>query len=120
MGMVVELKTGEQILIGDCAVVNKHGQRVKLYIDGKLPILRQKDTLRQEDAGTPAEKLYFALQNLYLSSNSRAHYESYRLASAKLVKAVPNLRSFVEGIDKVVVSGDTYKALKEVRTLLDD
>jgi flagellar protein FlbT len=119
MGMVVELKDGEQILIGDCAVVNKENKRVRLYIEGNLPILRQKDALKKEDVDSPTKILYFALQNLYLSSNSPEEYKTYVSASKQLVLVSPDMIPVTQQIDWLVSNGEIYKALREARALLD-
>jgi flagellar protein FlbT len=44
MGLKVELKPGERIIIGDYVITNDD-QRTRLVIEGEAPILREKDIL---------------------------------------------------------------------------
>jgi flagellar biosynthesis regulator FlbT len=52
MPLKIELKRNERLILGDCTVTN-HGKRTRLVIDGKVPILREKDiiTLHVERPG---------------------------------------------------------------------
>ena len=57
MALKVELKPGERFILGDSVITNDK-QRTRLFVEGKAPILREKDILRPEDADTPCKKIY--------------------------------------------------------------
>lgn len=52
MALKVELKPGEKLLVGNCVITNSD-QRTRLFIDGKAPILREKDILSPTTAIRP-------------------------------------------------------------------
>jgi len=66
MGLKVELKPGERIIIGESIVTNDD-QRTRLVIEGDAPILREKDIMTVEDANTPCKRVYLVVQLMYLS-----------------------------------------------------
>ena len=51
MALVIDLKPGEKILIGN-AVITNDSQRTRLHIAGEAPIIREKDVMQEEDADT--------------------------------------------------------------------
>ncbi len=51
MGLKVELKPGERIIVGESIITNDD-QRTRLIIEGDAPILREKDILTPETANT--------------------------------------------------------------------
>ena len=62
MALKVELKPGEKLIVGTCVITNSD-QRTKLFIDGKAPILREKDILSPTTADTPAKAIYLAARH---------------------------------------------------------
>ena len=50
MALKVELKPGERLIVGSVVITNSD-QRARLFIDGKAPILREKDILSPALAG---------------------------------------------------------------------
>ena len=49
VGLKIELKPGERVMLGDCVITN-HDQRTRLLVEGTAPILRldPAQTLRHE------------------------------------------------------------------------
>ncbi len=68
MGLKIELKPGERVMLGDCIVTN-HDQRTRLLVEGAAPILREKDIMTPSRADTPAKRIYLAVQLMYTSKN---------------------------------------------------
>jgi flagellar protein FlbT len=66
MGLKVELKPGEQLIIGECVVTNGD-QRTRLLVEGQAPILREKDIMTPDQADTPAKRIYLTVQFMYTS-----------------------------------------------------
>ncbi len=54
MSLKVELKPGEKLIVGNCVITNSD-QRTRLFIDGKAPILREKDILTPGDGRQPGQ-----------------------------------------------------------------
>ena len=119
MSLKVELKPGERILIGECVITNS-GQRARFVIDGKkVPILREKDILTAEQANTPAKRIYLAVLLMYTSRDARAHHANYFSLVQDLVRAAPSTLFYIENINNHILTGNMYKALKQVKQLIE-
>jgi flagellar biosynthesis regulator FlbT len=66
MALKIELKPGERVIVGECAMTNC-GQRARILVEGASPILREKDILTPATADTPAKRIYLAVQLMYMS-----------------------------------------------------
>lgn len=117
MTLKIELKPGERIILGDCVVTNG-GQRAHLSIEGKVPILREKDILRPGDASSPAKRIYYAVQLIYTSKRPEDHHALYVKLVQRILKAAPSMRPYIDSINNRILTGETYKALKETRKLI--
>jgi flagellar protein FlbT len=114
----VELKPGERILVGDSVITNAD-QRVRLWIDGNAPILREKDIMTADQAVTPARRIYLAVQLMYTSRDPRPHHEMYFTLVRDILQAAPSTWPIIESINNLILTGKMYKALKQARKLID-
>ena len=117
MPLRVELKPFERIVIGESVIINS-GSRTSFLIDGEAPILRERDTVTAETANTPAKRLYFCIQMMYLKNDIARYRVSYLSFLASLREAMPGSHDAIDTIDRHVSAGALYKALKEVRKLM--
>jgi len=117
MGLKVELKPGERIIIGDCVVTNTD-HRTRLIIDGTAPILREKDIMTVESADSPAKRLYLSVQLMYTSRDPRPYHQTYFALVQDLVKAAPSVWPHIEAINNKILTGELYNALKDARQLI--
>ena len=117
MALKVELKPGERILIGE-AVITNADQRSHLLIEGSAPILREKDIMTAQTADTPAKRIYLAVQLMYTSGNSRDHQDIYFELVRDITGAAPSTWPMIEAINNLILTGETYKALKEAKKLI--
>jgi flagellar protein FlbT len=117
MSLKVELKPGERIIIGDCVVTNTD-QRTRLLIDGQVPILREKDILTSKLADSPAKRIYLAVQLMYTTRDPTAHHQVYFQLVRDILRPAPSTWPFIETINNHILTGETYKALKEARKLI--
>lgn len=117
MGLKVELKPGERIIIGDCVVTNTD-HRTRLIIDGSAPILREKDIMTVESADSPAKRLYLAVQLMYTSRDSRPYHQTYFALVQDIVNAAPSVWPHIEAINNKILTGEMYNALKDARQLI--
>ena len=118
MALKVELKPNERILIGESVITNCD-HRSWLLIEGASPILREKDILTSRRADTPAKRIYLAVQLMYTSRDPRVHHELYFALVRQIVEAAPSMWVYVENINNQILSGNLYKALKEVKKLIE-
>ena len=117
MGLKVELKAGERMILGDCLITNGD-QRTRLFIEGQAPILREKEIMTLEQADTPAKRIYLAIQIIYTSRDPRPHHETYFTLTRELVQAVPSAWPYIEAISSNMMAGAMYKALKSAKALI--
>jgi flagellar protein FlbT len=117
MPLKVELKPGERLIIGDCVITNAD-QRTRLVIDGRAPILREKDILTAKSADTPAKRIYLAVQLMYTTRDPTAHHQVYFDLVRDILGAAPSTAPFIESINNHILTGEIYKALKSARKLI--
>ncbi len=117
MPLKVELKPGERILIGECVITNA-GHRAQFVIDGKVPIIREKDIMSSEQANTPAKRIYLSILLMYTSRDARDQHATYFTLVKDLVQAAPSTWPQIEIINNHILTGNLYKALKQARQLI--
>jgi len=117
VALKIELKPGERFLLGDCVITNG-GHRTRLTIEGAKPILREKDIMSLRRADTPAKRLYLAVQFIYVAKDPKEHYALYRRLAAEILRRAPAAAPLIERINKRILTGDVYKALKEAGKLI--
>lgn len=117
MGLKVELKPGERLILGDCVVTNGD-QRTRLLVEGQAPILREKDIMTPAQADTPAKRIYLAVQLMYTSRDPRAYHQDYFALMRELVQAAPSAWPYVEAVSNHIMAGEMYKALKSAKNLI--
>ena len=117
MSLKVELKPGEKLLIGNCVVTNSD-QRTRIFIDGKAPILREKDILTAETANSPAKRIYLAVQLMYIREDVETLRKDYFQLINDIVQAAPSTTPIVDEINNEILTGSLYKALKAAKKLI--
>jgi flagellar biosynthesis repressor protein FlbT len=117
MSLKVELKPFERIIIGESVITNSE-TRAHFLIDGEAPILREKDILTAETANSPVKRLYLCAQQMYLEKDIPKYQELYMGFVKDLLEAVPSFRPHIEAASKLILSGQLYNSLKEIRKLV--
>ena len=117
MSLKVELKPGEGLIVGNCVITNSD-QRTRLFIDGKAPILREKDILTAETANSPARRIYFAVQLMYIHEDTARLSEDYFKLINDIIQAAPSTIRIVDEINNEILTGQLYKALKAAKKLI--
>lgn len=118
MALKVELKPGEKLLVGNCIITNSD-QRTRLFIDGRAPILREKDILTAETAKTPAKRIYLAVQLMYIEDDISTTRDTYFSLVNEFILAVPSATELVNQINNEILTGQLYKALKASQRLIE-
>ncbi len=118
MPLKITLKPGERLILAGAAITNGKST-ANLLIDNKVPILRQKDILGESDAVTPARRIYFVIQLMYLDQGNINLYEDrYTEFTDDFEKAVPSSASMIDKIRDHVRKKKFYPALKEAKQLI--
>jgi len=117
MSLKVELKPHERLIVGNCVITNSD-QRTRLFIDGKAPVLREKDILSVATADSPAKRVYFAVQLMYLEDDIEKLRRDYFALVTDLVRAAPSTIQLVDEINNEILTGQLYKALRAAKKLI--
>lgn len=124
MALIVDLKKGEKFIIGDTVIVNDTHNRkftnggARLYISSDAPMLREKDVMQEEDADSPAKKIYFLVQRMYLTGDPKPFADAYISLIRQIEGAAPETAPYFAKINELIQSGSYYKALKETKNLI--
>jgi flagellar protein FlbT len=120
MPLKIDLKPGEKLILnGAVLVVGKDGRSLILHNEATL--LRDKDVMREEDADTPAKRIYFTIMLMYIDPAGRAKYEELFdqfLMELFETTGLPTLKKSLLMIAQDVASGALYRALKTCRAVI--
>jgi flagellar protein FlbT len=117
MSLKVELKPHERLIVGNCVITNSD-QRTRLFIDGKAPVLREKDILSPSTADSPAKRVYLAVQLMYLEDDIEKLRRDYFALVTDLVRAAPSTIQIIDEINNEILTGQLYKALRAAKKLI--
>jgi flagellar protein FlbT len=121
MPLKITLKPNEKVIIGTAVVSNGHSKS-ELVIHNRVPVVRQKDLLSEEEANTPAKKIYFMILNMYLNPGKEVSFHDFY---SPLLHHIIGMSVDERGIElstdmsKRIVEGDYYKALKICKKLIE-
>ena len=119
MALKLSLKPGEKMIIGG-AVVKNGDAKAELFIENKVPLLREKDIMGEKDAHTVARKIYFTIQLMYIDQeNLINHHNTYWNFVKEITQAAPSTIPLVDQISEKIVGNNYYQALKLARKLID-
>jgi flagellar protein FlbT len=120
MALKLHLKPHEKIILGG-AVIKCGGSPANFTVENNsVAILRQKDIMTETDATTPARRVYFVLQLMYIDNDwsSPKYLEPFTGLEQAMVAAAPSSRSYFVEIGDCIASGRIYQALKVARELI--
>jgi len=117
MPLKIELKPHESIIIGDALITNDN-ERTRFYIEGNVPILREKFILRETEANTPSKRVYFIVQQMYLAKDSSKLNNFYIEYVRDLQQAAPSLKPLIDPISESILKCDFYSAIKNAAALV--
>jgi len=120
MALKITLKPHEKMILGGAVVTNGNNMGCHLIIENRVPILREKDILAENDADTMCRRLYFIIQLMYIDEeNLVTHQKKYWKLVKELVKAAPSTLGIIDHINEEIVGGKYYQALKIAQKLID-
>lgn len=119
MGLKITLKPNERLVISG-AVVTNGNTRCNLIIENNVPLLREKDILSETDANSPACRIYFVIQLMYIDGeNLIKHHNSYWNLVKDFIVAAPSTTGMIDQISEHILGSRYYQALKLARKLID-
>ncbi len=119
MPLKLTLGKGEKLIVNG-AVVKNDGDNAMLVFENQAHILRQKDILTEQDAGTPASRVYLALQCAYLFPDSRSdHIKSFNQLLKDYLEAAPSAQLIADEILERLECDQLYSGLKACQRLIE-
>ncbi len=119
MSLKISLKPQERLIIGG-AVVQNGGARSDLLVENNVPILREKDILREQEADTPCKRIYFTIQLMYVDEKNLVEYHNgYWKLIRDVLDAAPSTLRLIDQISDHILNGRYYQALKVTQKLIE-
>lgn len=119
MPLKLDLRPHEKLFLGGAVLVNGDS-RCQLTVLNDVPVLREKDILKEEEADTPCKRIYLAVQMMYMDAASLARYHQYYWEQVKAVIGVaPSTTERIEKVSDFVLNAQYYQALKAARELIN-
>ena len=112
MTLKIVLKPGERLFIGAGQIFVESDSISKIHIDGKLPVVREKDYLPEDKAKTPAREIYLTLQRAYLEDDFDKYRDAYFRLTGELIASKPLCAPFLAQINEKLGAQLLYPALK--------
>jgi flagellar biosynthesis repressor protein FlbT len=119
MALKITLKPHEKIIIAGTAIRNG-GNTTDLIIENKVPVLREKEILKERAADSPAKRIYFVVQLMYMDpDNLVEHHKLYWKLVNDFIQAAPSALGLIDKINGQILGAQYYKALKLARELIN-
>jgi len=118
--LLIDFKSGDKLIING-SVLENIGSNTKILVHNNSAILREKEVLSQEDAQTPASRVYFELQNAYISLDSNERNGCLKRFDQRLnefIAACPSAMEIALKVRDHVNNERIYKGLKEAQNLI--
>ncbi|WP_449396441.1 flagellar biosynthesis repressor FlbT [Devosia riboflavina] len=112
MTLKLTLKPGEGVLIGNSRIEVLARGMSTLLISGDAPVLRAEFAIDPSDVVDTPTRLRQVLQKMYLGGDMAAHHDEYFDLARRLLMDSPTALDWITGINKCLVVGDVYKAIK--------
>jgi flagellar biosynthesis repressor protein FlbT len=117
--LILELKQGESMILNGAVIRFKTRTRLELYTQSRF--LFGKQIMQAEDARTPAQRIYFALQQAYVGddlSRPEALAEARNLINAERAIAPPARCEIFDHMLAVITENAGFEALKLTRQII--
>jgi len=118
MPLKIKIKPGEKVLLGTTLIQNGD-HPTQLSVLNHVPILREKDLMREEDADSHAKRLYFVVQVMYIEQRrTKEMHDTFLKLTKELLQAAPSLIDSIYKISEHILAEAFYPALKDARILI--
>jgi flagellar protein FlbT len=119
MPLKISLKPQEKIIIAG-AMLRNGKSATQFLVENNVPILREKDILREPEADSPARRIYFVIQLMYIDQQNTVNYHAtYWRLVREFLQAVPKSLKLIDEISEKILGEQYYKALRSARKLMD-
>jgi flagellar biosynthesis repressor protein FlbT len=118
MPLTINLKPHERLIVNGVVIENS-GPAAKLLVHNNAALLREKDIVTEEQATTPARRIYFAIQCQYLfPGKSDVFLPIIEKFLGEFEEAAPSTAVLIADTRQHVSEGQFYRALKSAKQLI--
>ena len=118
MPLKLILKPGEKVVINQAVVLNG-GDKTELILQNKASVLRERDIMTEENADSPAKRIYFVVQMMYMFTDKERQYQAnFNELVTSFIEAVPSSTPILLDIGRKVIEGNLYGAMKACKKLM--
>jgi flagellar protein FlbT len=118
MALKLTLKPYERLILGG-AVITNGSSKAEFIVENSIPILRHKNILSPKEADTPAKRIYFAIQLMYVDGGHLAdHHKLYWELVRDFLSAAPRSLTLIDQLNEHILHAKYYDALKTARHLI--
>ena len=120
MPLKLTLKPNEKILIGTSVIANGSA-KTEFVVLNRVPVVREKDIITEEQADTVAKKLYITILSMYINPTREKDYHGIYFVLMRHMILVPvDVRAvdLMVEMSQHILGGDHYRALKMCRQLI--
>lgn len=121
MALKISLKPGEKFVVNG-AVLTNGDKRSAFVIQNRVSILRERDIMTEEQANTPAKRVYFAVMLSYLDSERvQSYYQTFVERMSDFMSAIdnPEIKLICVQISMDMMKGEYYRALRGCRKIVE-
>ena len=124
MPLVLELKPKEKVVINGAVIVNDN-RRSRLTISTFAHVMREKDILQEQEANTPAKRVYFLIQLLLLAAGDKSSLDAYAEPLTDAITALDGaltnaeIKGHLATVRDLSQQGDYYKAIIALRPVME-
>lgn len=121
MPLKLSLKPGEKFVLNG-AVVQNGDRRSVLVLQNKASVLREKDIMQQEEANTPARRIYFPVMMMYLDEGQAdRYYDEFVRRITEFMNVIANPTVLADSVtaSRHVMAREYYKALMLCRKMIE-
>jgi len=119
VSLKLQLKAGQKIIINGAVIENGSAKAVTLFLRNRASILRDTEIVTEEEAVTPASRIYYIVQCIYLfPDKSRKNLPILNGLVQDYLVAAPSSHSILNGLIEWLEKGDPYQALRAARDLI--
>ncbi len=118
MPLSINLKPRERLIVNGVVIENS-GPGTRILIHNNAALLREKDIITEEQASTPARRIYFTIQCQYLfPGKAEVFLPLIYHFLREFEEAAPSATALVCEIRQRVDEGQLYKALRSAKQLM--
>lgn len=118
MPLTINLKPHERLILNGVVIENS-GPAAKILVHNNAALMREKDILTEEQATTPARRIYFSIQCQYLfPGKSDVFLPIIDKFLREFEQAAPSTAALIAEIRQFVSDAQFYRALKSAKQLI--